>query len=151
MSLKETIMRDLQSAMKKGDTVRLSTLRTIKAALLEKEIALRGTTSSVTPDDEVAVLLSAAKRRKESIELFRTGNRNAEAELEQKELDIIQEYLPKPVTPADIEVIVARVIQETSASSAKDFGKVMPAVMKELKGKADGKLVQEIVKRQLGG
>jgi len=151
MSLKETIMRDLQSAMKKGDTVRLSTLRTIKAALLEKEIALRGTTSSVTPDDEVAVLLSAAKRRKESIELFRTGNRNAEAELEQKELDIIQEYLPKPVTPADIEAIVARVIQETSASSAKDFGKVMPAVMKELKGKADGKLVQEIVKRQLGG
>lgn len=151
MSLKETIMRDLHSAMKKGDTVRLSTLRTIKAALLEKEIALRGTTSSVTPDDEVAVLLSAAKRRKESIELFRTGNRNAEAELEQKELDIIQEYLPKPVTPADIEAIVARVIQETSASSAKDFGKVMPAVMKELKGKADGKLVQEIVKRQLGG
>ncbi|MGA9118730.1 MAG: GatB/YqeY domain-containing protein [Bacteroidota bacterium] len=150
MSLSETISRDLQAAMKKGDTLRLETLRTIRAALLEKEIEKRGSAGGITPEDELGVLSASAKKRRESIELFRAGNRNELADQEERELAIIQEYLPKQLSAEEVEAIVKQVIQETGASGAKDFGKAMPVAMKSLKGKADGKMVQEMVKRILG-
>ena len=102
-------------------------------------------------EDELAVLNSAAKRRKESIELFLAGGRKEMADQEAEELAIIQEYLPRPMTAQEVEDVVRRVIQEAGASGAKDFGKVMPAAMKQLKGKADGKHVHETGKRLLGG
>lgn len=151
MSLKETIVRDLQAAMKRGDSIRLATLRTVRAALMEKEIEKRRSATPMNEEDELAVLNSAAKRRKESIELFTAGGRKEMADQEAQELSIIQEYLPRPMTAREVEDVVRQVIQETGASGAKDFGKVMPAAMKQLKGKADGKQVHETVKRLLGG
>ncbi len=150
MGLKETISNDLQSAMKSGDTLRRETLRTIRAALLEKEIEKRGTEAGMTQEDETGVLTAAAKKRRESIELFRAANRMELVSQEERELSIIQEYLPKQLSTAEIEAEVKALIAQTGATGPKDFGKVMPLAMKALKGKADGKTVQEIVKRILG-
>ncbi len=150
MSLKETIASHLQDAMRKGDTLRRETLRTIRAALLEKEIEKRGGSTGMTPEDEVAVLTAAAKKRRESIEQFRAANRLELVDQEERELAIIQEYLPKQLSLEEIEAAVRHVMQEAGATGPKDFGKVMPLAMKTLKGKADGKVVQETVKRLLG-
>jgi uncharacterized protein YqeY len=128
----------------------LETLRTLRAALMEKEIALRGDGKTVSHDDEIATLNSAAKKRKESIEQFKAGGRNDLVEQETSELKIIQEYLPQQMGEADIKVVIEEVVKITGATSAADFGKVMPQVMRQLKGKADGKLIQELVKLRLG-
>lgn len=150
MSLKERISTDLKSAMKSGDKLRLETLRSLRAVLLEKEIEKRGSGPGMTPEDELTVLTGAAKRRKESIEQFRNGGRPELADQEEQELKIIQEYLPKQMGEDEIAAVIRGAIAETGASSPADFGKVMPLVMKQVKGKADGKLVQELVKKSLG-
>ncbi len=150
MALKERIAEDMKAAMKSGDKLRLETLRTLRAVLMEKEIELRGSGKQVTPEDEVAVLSSAAKKRRESIEQFKAGGRMDLAEQETAELSIIQEYMPKQMSEDEVRRVVEEVVTTVGASSAKDFGKVMPLVMKQLKGKADGKLIQELVKRRLG-
>ena len=150
MKLTDRVLSDLQRAMKAGETRRLQTLRGLKAALMEKEIEKRGSGSDLSPEDEIAVLLSSAKKRRESIELYEKGRREDLVREEQEELAILQEYLPKRLTRAEIEQRVRTVIAETCATGASDFGKVMPAVMKDLKGKADGKVVQELVRTLLG-
>ncbi len=149
--LKEKISEDLKKAMKSGDKLRLETLRTLRAALMEKEISMRGTGSDMSADDEIGVLTSAVKKRKESIELFEKGGRSELARQEEAEAAIIQEYLPAQLGEPEINKVIEQIIAQTGASSAADFGKVMPAVMKEVKGKADGKKVQELVRRRLGG
>ena len=149
MSLQEQISTDLKNAMKSGDKLRLETLRTLRAALLEKQIERRGGGATMSPDDETGVLLTAAKRRKESIEQFARGGRQDLVDQESRELAIIQEYLPKQIGREEIQQIIQGIIAETGAQSAADFGKVMPAAMKQLKGKADGKVVQELVKELL--
>lgn len=151
MALKDTIGNDLKTAMKGGDKLRLETLRGIRAALMEKEIERRGGDTPMSADDEVAVLLSAAKRRKESIEQFAKGGRQDLVDQETRELAIIQEYLPKQMSREEMAGVIRKTIAETGAQSAADFGKVMPVVMKQLKGKADGKAVQELVKEFLAG
>jgi hypothetical protein len=150
MSLKERIGDDLKAAMKSGDTVRRETLRTLRAVLLEKEIEKRGGGPGMTGDDEIAALTGAAKKRKESIEQFTLGGRPELADQEAKELAIIQEYLPQPLSPAEIAAIVKGAIADAGATGPSDFGKVMPLVMKQVRGKADGKAVQELVKQALG-
>lgn len=150
MSLKEKIAEDMKTAMKSGQTRRLETLRSLKAAMLEKEIAMRGG-PAMTADDELGVVMSAAKRRKESIEMFAQGGRQDLVAAETEELAIIQEYLPAQMGRPEIQRIVRDVIAQTGATSPADFGKVMPATMKLLKGKADGKLIQDIVKELLAG
>jgi uncharacterized protein YqeY len=150
MGLNEKISEDLKAAMKSGDKIRLETLRMIRAALKEREIEKRGSGSPMSADDDVSVLISAAKRRKESIELFQKGGRMDLVEQEGKELAIIQEYLPKQATHEEIQQIIREAIRVAGAVSAADFGKVMPAVMKQLKGRADGKMIQELVKQLLG-
>jgi len=149
MSLQDQISADLKSAMKSGDTLRLQTLRTLRAALLEKTIERRGSGATMTPEDEIGVLLSAAKRRRESIEQFAKGGRQDLVDQETHELAIIQEYLPKQMGREEIQQIIQAIITETGAHAAADFGKVMPVAMKQLKGKADGKVVQELVKELL--
>lgn len=141
---------DLKEAMKTGDKIRLETLRSIRAALKEKEIALRAQKKEMTHDDVLSTILSAAKKRRESIEEFTKAGRADRADQERTELAIIQEYLPEQLSAEDIERKVRAVIGHTGATSMKDMGKVMSAVMQELKGKADGKEVQNIVKRLLG-
>lgn len=151
MTLREKIAEDLKAAMKAGDKLRLETLRTLRAVLTEREIELRGSGRAMTEDDEIATLVTAAKKRRESIEQFRAGGRNDLVEQETAELAIIQEYLPKQMSDEAIQSIIEEVITATAASGPKDFGKVMPQVMKQLRGKADGKKVQELVKKRLGG
>jgi hypothetical protein len=150
MGLKEQISEEIKSAMKMPNKTRLETLRTLRAALMEREIEKRGSGQPVTPEDEVAVMMSAAKKRKESIEAFEKGGRTELVEQEKKELAIIQEYLPKQMSADDVGKVVEQIVAETGASAAADFGKVMSSVMKQLKGKADGKLIQEMVKKRLG-
>jgi len=149
MTLKEKIAEDMKAAMKGGQARRLETLRSLKAGMLEKEIALRP--KEMTPEDQLGVVMSAAKRRKESIEAFQQGGRQDLVAQETEELTIIQEYLPQQLGRPEIERIVREVIAQTGAAGAADFGKVMPQVMKQLKGKADGKLVQDLVKELLAG
>ncbi|HCV42057.1 MAG TPA: glutamyl-tRNA amidotransferase [Bacteroidetes bacterium] len=151
MALKDQISEQIKVAMKQPDKTRLETLRTLRAVLMEKEIEMRGTGKTVTPEDETSVMMSAAKKRKESIEQFEKGGRPELAEQERQELAIIQEYLPKQISADDIVKVIEQVVVETGAGSPADFGKVMPQVMKQLKGKADGRLIQEMVKKRLGG
>jgi uncharacterized protein YqeY len=149
MALLEKIGEDLKAALKSGAKIRLETLRTIRAGLLEKQVEKRPT-GGMNTDDEMAVLISASKKRKEAIEIYRQNNRNDLADIEQQELEVIQEYLPKQMSADEVELLVKKIIADTGSGGGRDFGKVMPAAMKELKGKVDGKVVQEIVKRLLG-
>ncbi len=150
MGLKETISDDLKKAMKASDRPRTEALRRIRASLLEKEIERRGAGKQMTPEDEVSVLTSSVRERKESIEQFKAGGRQDLVAEEEKGLSVIMEYLPKQLTPGEIEQAVREVIARVGAAGPGDFGKVMPQVMKEMKGKAEGKVIQETVKRLLG-
>ncbi len=149
MSLKDTINNDIKSAMLKKETLRLETLRMVKAKLLEKEVEKRVTPEGMTDEDEMQVLLSSAKMRKESIEEFDKAGRKDLADKERSELEIIQEYLPKQISREDIVKLVDELAAKLGVQGQKDFGKLMGAAMKDLRGKADGKIVQEIVKAKL--
>jgi uncharacterized protein YqeY len=149
MTLSEKLDIDLKDAMKSGNRTKLGTLRLIRAHLIE--LSKRGTGEEITSDEELSVLTGAIKKRKEAIELYEKGGRMDLADQERRELDIITAYLPKQMSPEEAGEVVQRIIGETGASSPKDFGKVMPLAMKELKGRIDGKAVQEIVKARLGG
>ena len=150
MNLRQQIAADLTKAMKAGQKIRLETLRTLRAALMEKEIEKRGSGKEMSPEDELAVLSTAAKKRRESIDQFRQGGRMDLVEQEEQELAIITEYLPKQLSTEEIQAVIKTTIDATGASSPSDFGKVMPLVMKAVKGKADGRTVQEMVKKALG-
>ena len=149
MNLRERISGDLKSAMKSGDKIRLETLRTMRAVLLEKEIEKRGGLGMIA-EDEVATLNSAAKKRKESIDLFTKGGRPELAHQEELELAIIQEYLPRQLTAEEVASFIREAVEQTGASGPADFARVMPLVMKQVRGKADGKIVQDLVKKALG-
>ena len=150
MSLKDTINNDIKSAMLKKETLRLETLRMVKAKLLEKEVEKRVTPEGMTDEDEMQVLLSSAKMRKESIEEFEKAGRKDLADKERSELGIIQEYLPKQMDREEIVKLVDELAAKLGVQGQKDFGKLMGAAMKDLRGKADGKVVQEVVKARLG-
>lgn len=147
MGLTEKINDDLKTAMKSGDKTRLETLRMLRAQIIEFEKS--GSNRKMTVDDAMKILLSAVKKRKESLEMYEKASRQDLVEKESKEISIIQEYLPKQMNREEAEVIIGKIVAETSASSSKDIGKVMPIVMKELKGKIDGKVINEIVKQKL--
>lgn len=147
MSLKDKITEDMKAAMKSGDKIRLETVRGIRAGILEFEKS--GSNKPMTPDDEMKLLMTAAKKRREAIEIYSQNNRPELAEKESAELAILQEYLPKQLSRDEIESRVSAVISEVCAAGPQDTNKVIPVLMKEMKGKADGKLIQEIVKEQL--
>ena len=147
MSLKDKINEDLKTAMKSGDKVRTETVRSLRAAIIEFEKS--GAGREMTADEEIKALTGAAKKRREAIELYANNNRPELAEKERQELAIIQEYLPQQLSREEITARVRAIIAEVGAAGPQDANKVMPAVMKEMKGKADGKAVQEIVKEEL--
>ncbi len=150
MSLKEKIDQDLKNSMKSGDKDRLNAIRSIRAALLEQEVSIRvGGKAVLSDDQEIEVLVSLAKKRRDAIEQFTAGNRPDLAATELSELSVIEEYLPEPVSDDEINSIVKDVVAKTGASSMKDIGKVMGEAMKALKGKADGTKVQQVVKSLL--
>jgi uncharacterized protein len=148
MTLNDQINADLKAAMKAGEKTKLETLRLLRAHMIE--LSKRGEGKEITPEEELSVLMAAIKKRKEAIEVYEKAGRNELANQERAELDVITTYLPKQLSPDEASEIILRIITQTDASGAKDFGKVMPLAMKELKGKVDGKLVQEMVKAKLG-
>ena len=148
MNLTEKINQDLKEAMKSGDKLRLETIRSIRALILEFEKS--GTGKELTPEEELKMLTTAAKKRKESIEQFRNGGRPELADKEEAELKIIEEYLPKQLSHDEIETEIRKIAGEVGAVSKADFPKLMPAAAKALKGQADGKVVKEIVEKVLG-
>lgn len=147
MSLGKQIVADLTSAMKAQDAPRTSTLRMVKAAMMNRQIE-KG--SELDDDDLQKLLRSLVKQRRDSIEQYEKAGRAELVAKEQAEIDVIETYLPQAASREEIEQAVATAIAETGASSIKDMGKVMKAAQAALAGKnADGKTVSEVVKAKL--
>jgi uncharacterized protein len=147
MSLSEQIVSDLTAAMKAQDAQRTSTLRMVKAAMMNRKIE-QG--SELTDDDVQKLLRSLVKQRRDSIEQYEKAGRQELVDKEAAEITVIEAYLPQAASAAEIEAAVAAAITETGATSIKDMGKVMKATQAALSGKnADGKTISEIVKAKL--
>ena len=147
MKLKDKINEDLKVALKSGDKRRLLTIRSIRALILEFEKSGIGT--EMNEEDEIKILSSAAKKRKDSIEQYRKAKREDLAQSEQEELKILMGYLPEQMSDGEIKSKVEEVARNIGAITKEDFGKLMSAIMKELKGKVDGKIVRNSVEKVL--
>ncbi|MBA2704147.1 MAG: GatB/YqeY domain-containing protein [Blastocatellia bacterium] len=147
MTLREQIISDMTASMKAQDAPRTSTLRMVKAAMMNRQIEKGGELD----DEEMGKLLrSLVKQRRDSVEQYEKGGRQDLADKEKAEIDVIEAYLPQAASREEIEAAVAAAIAETGASSMKDMGKVMKATQPALAGKnADGRTVSEIVKSKL--
>jgi uncharacterized protein YqeY len=146
MNIQIKLLDDMKTAMKAGDKIRLETIRGLRSQMKNTEIDKN---RQLTDEEEIQVLMSAVKKRKESIEQFKSGNRLDRAAEEEKELKIVQEYLPEQMSDQEIEDLVRKALLEVEASSPVDMGKVMGKVMPLVKGRADGKQVQKIVQQKL--
>ena len=150
MSLKERLAEELKAAMRAKDAVRLRTIRSLRAALMEREIAERhGGEAVLTEEQELAVVQKQAKQRRDAIEQYEQAGREDLAAKEREELEVLKEYLPRQLGEDEVRTVVERIIAETGASSPRDMGKVMGLAMKELRGKADGRMVQAVARRLL--
>lgn len=148
MALAEKLLDDMKNAMKARDELKVSTLRLARSAIRNSEID-KGHSLS---DEEVLDILSReSKRRSEAIESYEKGGRQELADKERKELDILKEYLPEQLEESDIENIAREIATELGASGMKDKGRMMSAVMPRVRGRADGKLVTQVVDRILQG
>lgn len=148
MALFETISEDIKAAMKARDKVRLDTLRNIKKVFLEAKTA-PGANDTLEDADAMKILQKLAKQGHETADTFIAVGRQDLADVELAQAHVIEEYLPKPLTEAEIEEIVKAVIAETGASTMKDMGRVMGTASKKMAGKADGKTISAIVKKLL--
>jgi len=146
MVLYEKIQSDMYTAMKAGEKEKASTLRTVLAKLKDKQIDTR---EPLSEKDEIKVLQTLVKQRKESIDLYQKGGRSELAEAESFELEIINTYLPEMMNEDDVRKLIEEIIEQTSAQSMADLGKVMPQIMKQGKGLIDGKTAQRIVSEML--
>lgn len=149
MSFTTTINDQIKTAMKAGDKLRLEVLRSLRAGILEFEKS--GVDREMTADDEFKIINAAAKKRKDAIEQYTNAGRPEAAAKEQAELDIIMEFLPAQMSADEVKAEIARIIADVGATGPGDFGKVMGAAMKTLKGKADGNVIQSVAKDLLAG
>lgn len=150
--LKEKLQSDLKEAMKAREEVRLRTIRSLRAAVMAREIELRtGGTGDIPESEALAVLQKQAKQRRDSIEQFEAAGREDLKAVEEAELAIIETYLPEQLSEDAVRKVVEQIVKETGATSMKDMGKVMGPSMAKMKGLADGKVVQEVVKSVLSG
>ncbi|WP_040948377.1 GatB/YqeY domain-containing protein [Gorillibacterium massiliense] len=146
MSLNEQLNEDMKQAMKSQNKFRLSVIRMVRSAIKNIEIDQRKTLD----DNEILDILSREiKQRRDSLQEFEKAGREDLAETVKSEIAIIAEYLPQQLSEEEIHAIVRQTIQETGASSKAEMGKVMSALMPKVKGRADGKLVNQIVQQQL--
>lgn len=147
MALKDRITEDLKTAMKARDQVRLDTLRAIITEMKNMSIAQKGEGGSgeLSEADEIAVLSRARKQRDESIVAFKAGNRPDLAAIEEAQLAVILDYLPKQLTLDEVKALVQQVIAEVGATSKKDMGKVMAKLMPHVKGRFPGDQVKPVV------
>jgi len=149
MSISEKIQKDIVEAMKSKQELRLSTLRMVKSALKNKEIDKR---APLEEKEELAVLSTLIKQRKDSVEQFTKGNRPELAQKETEEIAIIEGYMPKAVSEDDVVATVQATIAEMGSPTMKDMGMVMKNAMAKFGGaRVDGKLVSETVKKELAG
>jgi uncharacterized protein YqeY len=146
MHPKDQILQDLKDAMRSGDTRRREALRLLTAAFKQVEVDQR---KELTEDDVIGILTSEAKKRREAIEEAEKAGRADLAAQEEYELALIQTYLPQQLSRAEIEKLVREAVREVGATTPKDMGKVMKVLMPRLQGRADGKLVNTIVKEVL--
>jgi uncharacterized protein YqeY len=148
MSLEQNIMTELKAAMIAKNEGALRSLRAIKAAILLAKTS-EGSKGDLTEDDETKLLQKLVKQRRDSLEIFLQQNRPDLAEKEKEELDVIEKFLPKQLSPEELKAEVEAIIASTGASSPADMGKVMGAATKQLAGKADGKAISALVKELL--
>jgi uncharacterized protein YqeY len=150
MSLKDQISEEIKMAMKAQNKLRLETMRGIKKVLLEKEVSVRPSgQTELTEAQEIEALSQIAKQRRDAIEQYQKVGREDLANQEAQELTIIEEFLPKQLSDDEVAQVIDQIIAQVGATSAKDMGKVMGSAMQQLKGKADGKKVQDLVKAKL--
>lgn len=146
MTLKEQLNNAMKAAMKARDNLRLSAVRMVRAAIANREIDSR---TELDDQAVVDVISTLAKQRRESIRMYRDGNRDELAEKEELELAVLLEFLPLQLSPDEIDSLVGQVILELEAQGAKDMGRVMKAVTPLTAGKADGRAVSDAVRRLL--
>lgn len=146
--LYDQVSNDIKEAMKARDKVRLETLRNIKKVFIEAKTA-PGANDTLEDATALKILAKLAKQGKESAETFKQQNREDLAEEELAQVRVIEEYLPKPLSAEEIEAALKEIISQTGASSIKEMGKVMGIASKQMAGKADGKMISDIVKKLL--
>ena len=146
MTLEERLVQDIKAAMKAGEKATVETLRLLRAQIKDARISKR---SDLTESEVEQIIATAAKKRRESIELFEKGNRGDLVQKEKKELDLILSYLPEQLSTDELRKIIEQKINALNVSSEKETGRIMREIMPELKGKADGKLVQQMVRELL--
>lgn len=150
MALQDTIDQAIKSAMLAKDNSRLRGLRAIKAAILLAKTE-KGPGEALTEATEISVLQKLAKQRRESADIYQQQNRDDLYAIEMEELAVIEEFLPKQLSQAEVEEVVRQIIAETGAASPKDMGKVMGPANQRLAGQADGKTISTIAKALLAG
>jgi uncharacterized protein YqeY len=148
MSLSDKIIEDLKSAIKSKDEIRVSSLRLLKAALKNKQVE-KGKGHELNDEEIQSVISSFARKGKEAAVEFRRGGREDLALKEEQEIKILSEYMPRQLTPEEIEKTLREIISELSAESSKDLGRVMKAAMARMAGQAQGKEVNEIARKIL--
>ena len=146
MELKEKLNEDLKASMKAGDSVKTSTVRMLKAAISNAEMARR---KSFSDEEVIDIVLSSVKQHKDSIKQYKQGNRPELVAQEEAELVILQAYLPAQMSEAELRVLIEKTISETGAATAKDMGRVIGKIMPLVKGKADNSLVSSIIRESL--
>ena len=146
MSLFDTIQNDMYVAMKSGDKHKTGTLRVALSTLKDKKIEKR---EDLTDVEAIKIIQNLVKQRKEAADIYKENGRNDLMENENAELEILNAYLPQMMSEDDLRILVQKVVDDTGASSLSDIGKVMPEVMKNSAGKADGKMAQSIVRELL--
>ena len=147
MTFEQQINEDLKESMKSGDKLRLETLRSLRASIIEFNKS--GTGKEMSEEDAQKILLNASKKRKDAIEMYKQAGRQDLLEKEESELAIIAAYLPEQLSESEVVDALKLIIQQVGAEGPKDMGKVMGLAMKELRGKADGTLVQQCLKQLL--
>ncbi len=146
----EQLQADMKEAMKSKDAVRLRTIRSLRSAIMAKEIDMRTDgAATISEEDALAVLQKQAKQRRDSIEQFIAAGRDDLRKVEEEELEVIESYLPKQLSAEEVRNVVQEIINASGASGMSDMGKVMGQAMGRLKGKADGKLVQQAARELL--
>ena len=147
MSLENTINEAIKTAMREKDKVALDSLRAVKAQILLLKSEAKG--ADVSPEQEIAIVQRMIKQRKDSFEQFTAQGRNDLAEVEEAQMKVIEQFLPKQLSAEELEAEIKNIISETGAESMKDLGKVMGVASKTLAGKSDGKSISETAKRLL--
>jgi uncharacterized protein YqeY len=145
--IKTALMSDIKACMKSGDKDRLAVLRLVSAAVKQREVDDR---IDVDDREMITILDKMAKQRRESIEQFVKGGRDDLAEVEKKELEIIQTYLPQPLSEDEIQALIDQAVSDTGASEIRDMGKVMGVLKPQLQGRADMSAVSAKIKSKLG-